>query len=100
MAEGMKPEIPQQIFNKILPIIIEKLRPQIAELVNTATSACRDHMIKECDLKVSQIFRSTGNLDASASDSQPNVFDDEMSKKIRTDVLRSLGQALTQQSEQ
>ena len=94
MAEGMKPEILQQIFNKILPIIIEKLRPQITELVNTATSACQDHIIKECDWKVSQIFR---NLDATDADSQPNAFEDLMTQKIKTDLLKYLGQALNQQ---
>ena len=69
----------------IKPQVMEEILPVIADLVSQATLSLQEHMITEIDSRVAQIS---------------HAFDDEMSKKIRTDVLRSLGQALTQQSEQ
>ena len=85
IAESIKP----QVMEEILPVIIKTFEPKIADLVSQATLLWQEHMITEFDSRVAQI-----------SHSQPNAFDDEMSKRIRTDVLRSLGQALTQLSEQ
>ena len=69
----------------VKPQVMEEILPVIADLVSQATLSLQEHMITEIDSRVAQIS---------------HAFDDEMSKKIRTDVLRSLGQALTQQSEQ
>ena len=73
------------IAESIKPQVMEEILPVIADLVSQATLSLQEHMITEIDSRVAQIS---------------HAFDDEMSKKIRTDVLRSLGQALTQQSEQ
>ena len=81
IAECVKP----QVMEEILPVIIKTFEPKIADLVSQATLSLQEHMITEIDSRVAQIS---------------HAFDDEMSKKIRTDVLRSLGQALTQLSEQ
>ena len=81
IAESIKP----QVMEEVVPVIIKTFEPKIADLVSQATLSLQEHMITEIDSRVAQIS---------------HAFDDEMSKKIRTDVLRSLGQALTQQSEQ
>ena len=81
IAESIKP----QVMEEILPVIIKTFEPKIADLVSQATLSWQEHMITEIDSRVAQIS---------------HAFDDDMTKKMRTDVLRSLGQALTQQSEQ
>ena len=69
----------------VKPQVMEEILPVIADLVSQATLSLQEHMITEIDSRVAQIS---------------HAFDDDMTKKMRTDVLRSLGQALTQLSEQ
>ena len=95
IAESIK----QHVMDELFKLMVREIEPQIHSLVNKAIRQWEANMTTLFDSKVAKLYGNTSKCVESVPDYQWAALEQQLSQKILSDVLKSLGKVLSQHSD-